>query len=95
MKKEEIVNNEFLRHFEIRMNKQLATIEYALQERKIFLTKLNIPEKITDENLKQNFIQLVLEKLANEGMKVVPTCPKIASFFKENKNYKELASRRN
>jgi len=77
MKKEEITNNEFLRHFEIRINKYLATIEYTLQEKKIFLTKLNIPEEVKDNKLKHNFIQLVLEKLADEGMKVVPTCPKI------------------
>ena len=33
-------NNEFLRQFEAKFNNSLARIEYAEQERKIFLTKI-------------------------------------------------------
>jgi len=36
----EIIDNEFLRQFETTIEGQKAKIEYALQERKIFLTKL-------------------------------------------------------
>ena len=35
-------NNEFLRQFEVKANGSLARIEYAEQERKIFLTKIII-----------------------------------------------------
>ena len=35
----ELQNNEFLRQFETLVNGQLARIEYAEQEKKIFLTK--------------------------------------------------------
>ena len=41
-----LVNNEFLRQFEIKVDDSLARIEYAEQERKIFLTKISIPEAI-------------------------------------------------
>jgi hypothetical protein len=33
-----LINNEFLRQFEIEVNNSLARIEYSEQERKIFLT---------------------------------------------------------
>ena len=36
----ELQNNEFLRQFETLVNGQLARIEYAEQEKKIFLTKI-------------------------------------------------------
>jgi hypothetical protein len=39
----ELQNNEFLRQFETSVNGSLARIEYAEQERKIFLTKARYP----------------------------------------------------
>ncbi len=39
----ELVDNDFLRQFELKIDDHLAKIEYSLQERKIFLTKLIIP----------------------------------------------------
>ena len=36
----EINDNNFLRQFEVNIDGQLAKVEYALQERKIFLTKI-------------------------------------------------------
>ena len=44
----ELQNNEFLRQFETLINGSLARIEYAEQERKIFLTKLVIPGNVND-----------------------------------------------
>jgi len=38
-----INDNVFLRQFEVEVGEDLAKIEYALQDRKIFLTKLIIP----------------------------------------------------
>ena len=37
----ELQNNEFLRQFETSINGSLARIEYAEQERKIFVTKIH------------------------------------------------------
>ena len=34
----ELIDNDFLRQFEIKIDDDLAKIEYSLQERKIFLT---------------------------------------------------------
>ena len=47
-------NNSFLRQFEIMVDDTMARIEYAEQERKIFLTKLIVPENIVSEELKEN-----------------------------------------
>ena len=44
-----INDNNFLRQFEVNINGQLAKVEYALQERKIFLTKIILPDNTTDE----------------------------------------------
>lgn len=49
-----IKDNSFLRQFETKVDSHLAKIEYSSQERKVFLTKLVIPEEITQKVLKKN-----------------------------------------
>ena len=86
----ELQNNEFLRQFETSINGSLARIEYAEQERKIFLTKLVIPREVNDAEFEENFIKSVLEFISEKNLRVVPTSPKIAGFVRRNKSYKSL-----
>ena len=45
LKASDLIDNSFLRQYEIKVGSEMATIEYAQQERKIFLTKLNVPRR--------------------------------------------------
>ena len=45
MYKINVTDNAFLRQFETEVQGELAKIEYAQQERKIFLTKLVVPKE--------------------------------------------------
>lgn len=83
-------NNEFLRQFEIMVDGTMARLEYAEQERKIFLTKLIVPENIASSKLSEDFIRLVLNHVAERNLKVVPTSPEVASFVRKHKRFKEL-----
>ena len=56
----EITDNSFLRQFETQTGDGLAKIEYAQQERKIFLTKLILPQNHDDASFKEEFIILSL-----------------------------------
>ena len=86
----ELQNNEFLRQFETSFNGALARIEYAEQERKIFLTKLVIPGDVNDVEFEESFIKSVLEFISEKNLREVPTSPKIAGFVRRNKSYKSL-----
>jgi len=83
-------NNEFLRQFEVVVNGSMARIEYAEQERKIFLTKLIVPEDLNTTEFKDEFIKTVLDSVSENNMRVVPTSPEIAGFLRKNKRYKAL-----
>ena len=83
-------NNEFLRQFEVVVDGSMSRIEYAEQERKIFLTKLIVPEELNSAEFKDNFIKTVLDSVAEKNLRVVPTSPEIAGFLRKNKRYKEL-----
>ncbi|MDA0792253.1 MAG: N-acetyltransferase [Bacteroidetes bacterium] len=90
MKEITLVNNEFLRQFEVHVEDSLARIEYSEQERKIFLTKLVIPEIIDNKEFEEAFIIKVLEFIEDKRLSVVPTSPKIAGFVRRNRRYKQL-----
>ena len=83
-------NNEFLRQFEVVVNGSMARIEYAEQERKIFLTKLIVPEDLNTAEFRDEFIKTVLDSVAEKNMRIVPTSPEIAGFLRKNKRYKKL-----
>jgi len=85
-----IENNEFLRQFEVKISDSLARIEYAEQERKIFLTKIHIPETVNNKSFEEDFIVKVLEFIESKNLRVVPTSPRIAGFVRKNKAFKHL-----
>jgi len=86
----ELIDNDFLRQFEIKVDDDLAIIEYSLQERKIFLTKLIIPESAQYEDFKKNFLSLVFEEIESRNLSVMPTSPEIAKFVRSNRKYKRM-----
>ena len=86
----ELIDNDFLRQFELKIEDHLAKIEYSLQERKIFLTKLIIPEDLFTEDFQNEFIILALKNIEERNLSVVPTSPEIAKFIRKNRQYKKL-----
>ena len=73
----EINDNTFLRQFETKTNGELAIIEYSLQDRKIFLTRIVAPEIKNKDVFVDDFIYNVLEIISERNISVVPTVPKI------------------
>ena len=86
----ELTDNTFLRQFQLEVENELAKIEYSLQDRKIFLTKLVVPECVTDEFFVENFLRLVMENIQERNISVVPTSPPIAKFIRKNRRYKSM-----
>ena len=86
----ELVDNDFLRQFELKIDDHFAKIEYSLQERKIFLTKLIVPEALHNDEFKTDFIKTVFENIEDRNLSVVPTSPYIAKFIRRNRQYKKL-----
>ena len=85
-----LTDNTFLRQYELKVNDELAIIEYSLQDRKIFLTKLIIPESASENTFTEEFLVLVLDDIKDREISVVPTAPIIAKFIKKNRKYKRM-----
>ncbi len=86
----EIKDNTFSRQFETMADDGLVSVEYSFQEKKIFLTKINVPESFENEEFVSNFLKNIMEIAIERKLKVVPIQPKIVAFFKKNPVYKEL-----
>lgn len=86
----ELVDNDFLRQFELKVDNGLAKIEYSLQDRKIFLTKLIVPEDANTDIFVNDFLTLVMQNIEDRNISVVPTSPPIAKFIRKNRRYKRM-----
>jgi len=85
----EFKNNELLRQFEAKCGERHLIIEYSIQERKLFLTKLNT-NGCDDEVLINDFIKSILDKAEEKRLRIVPVNSNIITFFKKNPRYREL-----
>lgn len=84
-------DNEFLRQFELQVDGDLAKIEYASQDRKIFLTKLEMSEDLKEKGYLEPFIEKVLDIIKEREIRVMPTSPTIAKFMrKHRRRYKDM-----
>ena len=86
----QITDNDFLRQFEVKVNDALAIIEYSLQERKIFLTKIIVPEMSNKDEFTEDFLSNVLTIISEKNLRVVPTASIITKFIRKNRRYKAL-----
>ena len=85
-----LTDNPFLRQYELKVGGELATLEYSQQDRKIFLTKLNIPEVLESETFLEDFLKIVLEDIIKKDISVVPTSPPVAKFIRRNRRYRKM-----
>ena len=85
-----LTDNAFLRQYELTVDGEMATLEYSQQERKIFLTKLNIPENLKSDEFIEDFLKIVLENIVEKSISVVPTSPPVAKFIRRNRRYRKM-----
>lgn len=90
LQKMEIKDNTFSRQFETLVDGKLISVEYSFQEKKIFLTRINVFEGFTDEEFINDLLKNIMEIAYERKLKVVPILPKIALFFRKNTTYRDL-----
>lgn len=86
----EIKDNTFSRQFETFVDSKLISVEYSFQEKKIFLTRINVPDGFIDEDFLNDFLKNIMAIAYERKLKVVPILPKIALFFRKNTIYRDL-----
>lgn len=86
----EVVDNEEMRHFEVRVGERLAIIEYQIQERKYFLTRVDFPNKFKEDGRAIEMLKITLSKIEETGMRVVPMTRFVKDYFKAHPELKPM-----
>ena len=86
----EIKDNTFSRQFETFYEGKLVALEYSFQEKKIFLTRITVPEQFNNEEFINDLLNEIMAIAYERKLKVVPILPKIATFFRKNTKYRDL-----
>lgn len=86
----DIKDNSFSRQFETSVGGKPLVIEYSLQERKLFLTRIHPSDATPDDENVSEMLRSILDDAYERRLKVVPVYPKIAAFFRKNPRYKDL-----
>lgn len=86
----DLIDNTFLRQYELKVGTEMATLEYSQQDRKIFLTKLRVPCSLESKDFTDAFLKMVLLDIQNKNISVVPTSPPVAKFIRGNRRYRSM-----
>jgi len=86
----EVKDNQFNRQFEAEVNGHNYAIEYSVQERKLFLTKIFQPEGAEDDTVINDMLKEILDNAEEKRLRVMPIHPKVVAFFKKNPGYKDM-----
>lgn len=86
----DIIDNTEMRHFEVRVGGMLATIEYQIQEKKVFLTRVEFPEKFKADGRATEMLERALDMIEETGMRIVPMTKFAKDYFKEHKEKRHL-----
>ncbi|MDO4729041.1 MAG: N-acetyltransferase [Bacteroidota bacterium] len=87
----ELINNKILNQYQTKIAKHTASVEYSIQDKKIFLGKTIIPDSFTEQET-NIFIQNILDDCISQKLRIVPISSIVVKFIKNNKEYKEHLS---
>jgi uncharacterized protein len=92
MKKEKMVFNfnEELKQFEIKIDDDVARIEYHIMDDRIFLTHTEVPEELSGQGMASMLAQKTLDKIDKMNLKVVPYCKFVTAYIRKNPQYRRL-----
>lgn len=74
----------------MRDGEMLAVIEYQIQEKKYFLTKVSFPANFEESGKATEMLDKTLDMIEETGMRVVPMTKFVKAHFKKNMNRRKL-----
>tara|TARA_R110002096_G_scaffold126532_2_gene273523 strand:+ start:12915 stop:13199 length:285 start_codon:yes stop_codon:yes gene_type:complete len=86
----EVIDNTEMRHYEVQYGEVLAIIEYQIQEKKVFLTRVDFPKRFIEEGKAEEMIETTLNIIEETGMRVVPMTKMVKQYFKDHKERRNL-----
>ncbi|MAP54263.1 GNAT family N-acetyltransferase [Altibacter sp.] len=86
----EIIENKEKKRFETTVEEKTSVIEYIRAQDKMYLTHTEVPDALEGQGIASSMAKHALEQIKEDGLKLVPLCPFIASYVKRHPEYKTL-----
>jgi len=89
---EGVRNNTALNRFELRSRRQVAVAYYRIDARVITFVHTRVPQALSVEGSRRNWIRGALEMVRAQGLEVVPQCPFVSAFMGKHPEYQRPAA---
>jgi uncharacterized protein len=89
----EIINNLQNLRFELKVQDEIAFLEYRWHEGKLALMHTLVPEKFEGHGTGGQLVKAAFEYAEKEGFKIIVYCPFVASYLDKHPEYKVLVDK--
>ena len=85
-----VVNNPEKKRFEVVVDAHTAVAEYILTKDRIIFTHTEVPKALEGNGIGAALASTGLNHAKEQGLKVMPLCPFIASYIRKHPEYRAL-----
>lgn len=89
-----VTHNAAAGQFEAQTTHGLAVLKYAVRGEALDLAHTAVPRDEEGQGIGTALAQAALEHARSEGVKVIPTCPFVASYVTRHKEFADLVAGR-
>lgn len=83
----EVINNKDASRFEIQLEDDMAFADYKLRGTSIVFDHTVVPPAYGGQGVAHKLIKTALDSARDQGLRVIPLCPFVAAFIRENPEY--------
>ena len=85
-----IFNNEQRQQFQLKLDGELATLEYRLNEGKIVLMHTEVPDKLGGRGIGSALVEFALNYARANHLPVKVYCPFVAAYLKRHPEQQDI-----
>jgi predicted GNAT family acetyltransferase len=85
-----LYNNEDEKRYELKIDSDIAMIEYIKARNEIYLTHTEVPKELEGRGFGSKLVLYALEDIKEKGLRLVPLCPFVAAYIKKHPEWREL-----
>ena len=89
-----VTHNAAAGQFEARTEHGVALLKYVLRGDVMDLAHTTVPQQAEGQGVGAALAKAALDHARREGMKVIPSCPFVASYLKRHKDYADVVASR-
>ena len=85
-----LFDNEDKKQYELRIDTQVAKIEYIKAAGTIYLTHTEVPKALEGKGIAKEMVLRTLEDIEKNELTLVPLCPFVAAYIKKHPEWRKL-----